>query len=733
MSLQDISNSIRIIPNFPNEGSYFRDISTLLIKPKLRKLAIKMLADLVRNEKIDVIAGIESRGFIFGQGLADLLDLPFVMLRKPNKMPEVIEEKYDLKESDDNVTATKAKTVVTITKTLIPKGSHVLIVDDLIDTGGSLLASCQVIEKIGCHVAGCICLIELVGIEKKEELKNYKLFTLIKYPAHSSDRFISKEDKLLHKTIIKYLPIDNVSKDDNRIVVFCYPSMKSLANSIISYSKYFREGSIKWEYFADNYPHITYENLKYLMNKRIVFFGSLYDRSSFSEQLSILSTLPSQTVKSLDIFIPYFAPGENGKSTNFVGGETLATAEAYAKMITNNLFLTQDGLPRIHIFDIKSPETKSWFGNNAIVNLDTAIPLLKKKLNKDSVTIVFPDASAQERFLPLFQEFRSICFSRFDFRIIQKNNWPIIGYDTKCLDNVLVVDDSVQTGDTFLECLKVLKSLGAKNISLYATHAVFRNSSYNKFLFDEEILNDINKFYVTNTIPEITSKLEGHEPFEIIKIDNLIRENLLELFDLPKEEQINPRQYNIYVSSENNVKLGASYDAITNILKESKKENFKVNVFGVNVPSEVSEQPVNEETYIGCKNRFDNLKKYVDKRNLEYDVLVSIENGMYYEGQLYDNDVARDYCQVIIMTKTNDSISKGEKLSEKYTIFPVEFLIESIKQDKKITVGKLIEHCYGYKEGTWHEHFGDKISRKEIIRETVESLFSETCGDLLDN
>jgi adenine phosphoribosyltransferase len=725
MTTQQISNCIRVVPNFPKEGVYFRDISTLLTKPKLYKSAINMLIDMVRDVRIDVVAGVESRGFFLGMSIAERLDVPFIMLRKPNKMPDIIEVKYGLEYGSD---------VLTVQKNLITKGSHVLIVDDLIASGGSLIAGCKLIEKIGCHVAGCMCLMELVGITQLKEISNYKLFTLIKFPAHSENNYLSKADELLYSPTVKYLPINNISPTDTRAVVFCYPSMKSLANSIISCSEYFREGSIKWEYFADNYPHITYENLKYLINKRVIFFGSLYDRSAFSEQLAILSTLPKQTVKSLDIFIPYFAPGES-TSSNFYNldvsknSDTLATAEAYAKMMANNLFATQDGLPRIHIFDMRSTETKSWFGDSAIVNLDTAIPLLKKKLDKETVTIVFPDAKTQERFLPQFKDFRSLCLSKYDMRIIQYNNWPSPGFDKNCFDDVLLVDDSVQTGDTFLECIEELKKIGAKRISLYATHPVFRNSSHNKFIFNI----DIHKFYITNTIPEVSSKLDGISPFEVIKIDDLIMTNLIELFSLEPITGHQQKEYNIYVSSKNQVKLSATYDAISEVLKDSGKRHFKLNITGVNVSSDVSEQPINEETLLGCKNRFDNLRKYVEHHKLEYDILVSIENGMYYEGEINKDTIPRDHCQIIVMTKTNESTVKSERLSDKFTTFPIEFLVKSIGLNKEITVGKLIEKAYGYAEGTWHEHFGEKKPRSDIIKRTIISAFSETSGDLLQN
>lgn len=714
MSLQDISNTISVIPQ--ENGVFYRDISTLLTNPELYDLAITMLADMVKDIKIDMIGCLESHGYLLGASLATKLEKGIVMFRKPTKISDEILVQYGL----------KGNNVLTIQKNIVSRGSSILLIDDILSSGGTLVGACELVESIGCHVAGCMCLIELLGVHQRKELTDYKLFTLIKLPSNSADKFISKQDELLHRKPIEYIFTNNILPTDDRIIVFSHPSTKSIANSITSCSKYFRTGVVSWQHYGDGYPNITYENLQHLTNKRIVFFASLYDRSSFSEQLAMLSVLPEHSIKSLDIFVLHFAPGQL-KTQSVDKDHTLATAEAYATIMSNCMFITQNGPPRIHIFDAHSVDTRSWF-SNSIVNLDTAIPLLKEKINKETITIVFPDASAFDRFGLQFSDYRTMCLSKYNSQIIHKTNWPSLGYDTNCFDDVIIIDDSIQTGDSFEKCREVLVQMGAKKVSAYATHGVFLNGAHKKFLFNE----NYHKFYVTNSVPEISHKLEGLKPFEIIKLDNMILNNLLNLFQIKDVDLTPPTEFNVYVASENEVKLSATYEAINQTLKTFGNENFKINVFGINVQSEVSEQPVNEETYSGCFNRFNNLCKYVEYHNLDCDIFVSIESGMYYEGDLTENTITRDHSQVIVMTRSDVSTVKSEKLSKKFTEFPAKFLLESVLANKEITVGKIIEKAYGYKAGSWQKHYGDKISRHQIISETIVEAFVETCGDIIE-
>ena len=731
MSLQQISNSIKVISDVPENGMYFRDISGLLLNPELYDSAINMMVSMIRDERIDYVCGFESKGFIFGQSIAQKMNKGFVMLKKTNK-PADCNQNLQTQCTEQTEQTDYKNSKLTIQKNLIPEGSYVIVVDDILNTGNSIIAANELIEKINCKMSSYVCLIELIGnqvIAKSTKSSDYKIFSLLKYPANSPNKFISKNDKLLFKSPVLYTPMNNFQTDDDRIIVFCHPSMREIADNIISFSKYFREGGVKWSYSSDNYPLITFENIKYITNKRIVFLGSLYNRTHFSEQLSLLTMLSKCIIKSLDVFIPYFAPGLHRSSfdNNAHTTNTFTTAESYGKIISKCLMGTKDGPPRIHIFDIHSEIVKSWFNDSAIVNLDTAITLLKNKVDRDTTIIVFPDQHIQDKYIDFFSDFKI-----YNVDTKKKINWPDINYIESnqnemsipnVFEKILIVDDWIHTGDTLEKCrLEVIKN-GIVNhddikIEAYATHAVFTNSSYKNPIF-----NNFKKIYVTNSIPEITTKLKNICPFEILQLDGIIRDKLLQLSDIRPIKMIVPKQYNVYVASENHTKMSATYDAINHILKSCEKDDFNLKIYGVDVSANIPEQPLNQETYTGCQNRLNNLIKYVEFKKLECDFFVSIESGAYFKGELNSNTVVKDRCQVIMVAKSDNHTATCSNLSKDFTIFPAHFLIESIKYNQTITVGSLIEKAYGYKSDSWHERFGNKISRHQMIFNAIVESF----------
>ena len=171
--IEKIKSLIRNVPDFPKKGILFRDITTLIKDPEGLKLAVDVMFDMYKDEKIDYVAGIESRGFIFGMPLAYKLGCGFIPVRKPNKLPcEVISEEYDLEYGKDKIE---------IHKDALKKGNRVLIVDDLLATGGTALAAANLVSKLA-EVAGIAFLIELTDLKGRERLpKNIKVVSLAKY------------------------------------------------------------------------------------------------------------------------------------------------------------------------------------------------------------------------------------------------------------------------------------------------------------------------------------------------------------------------------------------------------------------------------------------------------------------------------------------------------------------------------------------------------------------------
>ena len=170
MNLKDYVASI---PDFPEEGVLFRDVTPLMADGEAFHEACQQLIDYARSVGAELVAGPESRGFIFGCPICNDLKIGFVPVRKPNKLPrKTISCEYAL-EYGTNTLEMHADA--------IKPGQKVLIVDDLLATGGTVEATIKMIEELGGEVVGCGFLIELVDFNARERLKDYDIFTLMKY------------------------------------------------------------------------------------------------------------------------------------------------------------------------------------------------------------------------------------------------------------------------------------------------------------------------------------------------------------------------------------------------------------------------------------------------------------------------------------------------------------------------------------------------------------------------
>ena len=172
--MKKVEDYIRTIPDFPEKGVMFRDITTVLTDPDGFKLAIDALAAFLEGVEFDVIAGTESRGFIFGTPLAYNLHKPFVLIRKKGKLPaETISETYDLE---------YGQATIEMHKDAVQPGQKVVLVDDLIATGGTIEAAAHLVEKLGGSVVKIIFLLELAGLNGREKLSKYDVDAVVTYP-----------------------------------------------------------------------------------------------------------------------------------------------------------------------------------------------------------------------------------------------------------------------------------------------------------------------------------------------------------------------------------------------------------------------------------------------------------------------------------------------------------------------------------------------------------------------
>jgi len=169
----DLKKTIRNIPDFPKKGVVFRDITTLLKNPEAFGQTLDEMQAFCEGKKIDHILGIESRGFIFGGALADRMRISFVPIRKKGKLPaETVGYDYELEYGTDTIE---------IHADALKKGDSVVIVDDLLATGGTMQAACKLVEKAGAKVAGIAVLVDLAYLPWRDKIKVEDILTLVQY------------------------------------------------------------------------------------------------------------------------------------------------------------------------------------------------------------------------------------------------------------------------------------------------------------------------------------------------------------------------------------------------------------------------------------------------------------------------------------------------------------------------------------------------------------------------
>lgn len=173
MNINKLKAAIRSIPDFPQKGILFYDITPILADPKLFRLAIKVLADRHKGSDIKAVAAVDARGFILGAAVAYQLKAGFIPIRKKGKLPyKTIEESYSLEYG----TATLA-----LHEDAVKPGENILLVDDLLATGGTAAASAHMIEKLGGKIVEIAFLIELAGLKGREKLTNYPVFSALTF------------------------------------------------------------------------------------------------------------------------------------------------------------------------------------------------------------------------------------------------------------------------------------------------------------------------------------------------------------------------------------------------------------------------------------------------------------------------------------------------------------------------------------------------------------------------
>jgi len=180
MTIEELKQKIRDFPDFPKKGIVFRDITTLIKDAQAFRAVIDHLYDRYKNSGLDAVVGIEARGFILGGALADRLGVGFIIARKPGKLPaDVVSETYSLEYGQARLE---------IHKDAISDGMKVLVIDDLLATGGTMEATCKLVERLGGEVAGIWVLIELTFLKGITKLSKYPFYSLLNMTPNKKSR-----------------------------------------------------------------------------------------------------------------------------------------------------------------------------------------------------------------------------------------------------------------------------------------------------------------------------------------------------------------------------------------------------------------------------------------------------------------------------------------------------------------------------------------------------------------
>ena len=299
------------------------------------------------------------------------------------------------------------------------------------------------------------------------------------------------------------------------VIVYHSHAMEPLASSLKGKNAIAKVNSITWNHFKDGFPNIFIENVDKVRNRHVAFLASLHTPSVMFEQYSVMMALPRHGAKSLTVFLPYFPVGTMERASK--KGEVV-TAAALARMLST---IPQGHSPtELVILDIHALQEEFYFGDSILVRLESAIPLLKNTL-KDffvkEVASAFPDDGAYKRFNGFWDKTteKIICGKRRD----GDNRKVFIQEGNAKGKHVVIVDDLVQTGGTLAAGANALKGQGAKSVSAYCTHGVFpTKESWTKFMPNESHGNAFKNFWITNSIPSVSSLLDGKGPFKVIDL-----------------------------------------------------------------------------------------------------------------------------------------------------------------------------------------------------------------------
>mmetsp|Transcript_2634 Transcript_2634/g.2948 ORF Transcript_2634/g.2948 Transcript_2634/m.2948 type:complete len:411 (-) Transcript_2634:258-1490(-) len=316
---------------------------------------------------------------------------------------------------------------------------------------------------------------------------------------------------------------------EHDVVLFCSKDFEELGHTIASTSDHITVGSINWGKFGDGFPNLFVRDARSLRNKHVAFLASFHEPGVIFEQLGIIHALPRMFVASFTVVLPFFPTGTSERIED--EGE-IATAYTLARILSD-IPPSRGGPTSLVIYDIHALQERFYFGDQVLPYFQSAIPILKKRLKSlpdaDLITIAYPDEGAWKRFHNQFKSFPEVVCTKVrdgDKRIVRLKEGQPHGR------HVVIVDDLVQSGGTIIETQKLLAAVGAKHVSAFATHGVFPNRSFDKFVPETReggAASGFAHFWITDSCPQTVKEIgKFRAPFEILSLANSVAACLIE-------------------------------------------------------------------------------------------------------------------------------------------------------------------------------------------------------------
>ncbi|EFJ16270.1 hypothetical protein SELMODRAFT_268420 [Selaginella moellendorffii] len=300
------------------------------------------------------------------------------------------------------------------------------------------------------------------------------------------------------------------------VKLFYCSEYEDLARRIAAETDSIELKSIRWNTFEDGFPNLFVPNAHGIRGQHVAFLASFSSPAVIFEQLSVIYALPRMFIASFTVVVPFFP---TGTSERMEDEGDIATAFTLARILSN-IPISRGGPTSLVIFDIHALQERFYFGDSVLPCFESGIPLLKHRLHQlpdsTNVTIAFPDEGAWKRFNKQFEHFPTIICTKVrdgNKRIVRLKEGEAAGR------HVVIVDDLVRSGGTLKECQKVLQANGATKVSAYATHGVFPQQTWERFLHAAgESEKEFSHFWITDSCPETVKEVIGKPPFEVLTL-----------------------------------------------------------------------------------------------------------------------------------------------------------------------------------------------------------------------